>query len=180
MLHSRLLPRFIATIFPGLSPRVLAVGLPLVAALAVSPAPALASRADIPVPGWASLRPTKNNEINMRSGPGEDYRITWVYHQPHLPVRVLRASSGWRLVQDPDGARGWVILGFLNRDRAAYVTAGDPVAMRAAPDTKSHLLWRLSTGVIGLLGPCDKGWCQLDVDGRKGYVTAARLWGVGD
>ena len=150
------------------------------AALGLTAVPAHAGRADIPIPGWASLRATKDNEINMRAGPGEDYRIVWVYHHPHLPVRVLRASSGWRLVQDPDGARGWVILGFLNRERTAYVTEGDPVVMRAAPNTDSHLLWRLTKGVTGTLGPCDKGWCQLDVDGRKGYVTAARLWGLGD
>ncbi len=150
------------------------------AAMVVTAPAAWGSRADIPVPGWASLRATKDNEINMRAGPGEDYRIVWVYHHPHLPVRVLRESAGWRLVQDPDGARGWVILGFLNHERTAYVTAGDPVAMRAGPDTKARLLWRLATGVTGTLGPCDKSWCQMDVDGRKGYVTAARLWGLGD
>lgn len=115
----------------------------------------------------------------MRVGPGEDYRINWVYHREHLPVRVLRVATGWRLVQDPDGARGWVIVHFLNRESTAYVTAGDPVAMRAGPGTKSRLLWRLAAGVIGQLGPCADRWCQLDVDGRKGYVTEARLWGTG-
>ena len=116
----------------------------------------------------------------MRAGPGEDYRISWVYHHPHLPVQVLRASAGWRLVQDPDGARGWVILGFLNHERTAYITAGEPVAMRAGPDASARLLWRLATGVTGTLGPCTNGWCQLDVVGRKGYVIAARLWGAAD
>ena len=147
------------------------------AALGLTTVPARAGAADIPIPGWASLRA---NEVNMRAGPGEDYRIIWVYHHPHLPVRVVRVSSGWRLVQDPDGARGWVILGFLNHERTAYVTAGEPVAMRAGPDTSARLLWRLATGVTGTLGPCDKGWCQLDVDGRHGFVTAERLWGASD
>ena len=144
--------------------------------LLAAPAPAWAGRADIPIPGWASLRAA---EVNMRAGPGEDYRIVWVYHHAHLPVHVLRASAGWRLVQDPDGARGWVILNFLNHERTAYVTAGDPVAMRAGPDTAARLLWRLAPGVTGTLGPCAKGWCQLNVDGRRGYISTSRLWGAG-
>ena len=145
--------------------------------LALIAVPASARNDDQPLPAWASLRAS---EVNMRAGPGEDYAISWVYHCPHLPVRVLRAAGGWRLVQDPDGARGWVIPAFISRERSVYVIPGDPVALRAEPDTKAKLLWRLAKGVVGKLGPCDKGWCQIDVDGRKGFVTAARLWGAGE
>jgi SH3-like domain-containing protein len=149
--------------------------LPLLLA-ALAPMPAAAASDDLQLPGWASLRAS---EINMRVGPGEDYRINWVYHRAHLPVKVLRAMEGWRLVQDPDGARGWVIVRFLNRERTVFVTAGEPAEMHAGPDADSALLWKLSHGVVGKLGACADGWCQLDADGRKGYVEAGRLWGAG-
>jgi SH3-like domain-containing protein len=64
------------------------------------------------VPYWASLRA---NEVNLRVGPAETYRIAWVYRREGLPMKVLRRMDGWRLVEDPDGARGWMLARFLTR-----------------------------------------------------------------
>jgi SH3-like domain-containing protein len=25
--------------------------------------------------------------------------------------------------------------------------------------------------------PCRAGWCEVDIAGRKGWISAARLWG---
>ena len=54
---------------------------------------------DVEIPYWASVRV---GEVNMRVGPGEDYRILWVYKRPMLPLKVVRVKEGWRLVRDPD------------------------------------------------------------------------------
>lgn len=144
----------------------------LLAGLAV---PAAAQ--EIKVPYWASIRA---DEVNLRVGPGEDYRIAWVYRRPHLPLKVLRTKDGWRLVQDPDGARGWMNQRFLTRQRAFYVTGKGPVDMREAADPASRLLWRLAPGVVGLLGDCADGWCAVELGPRKGFVRQERLWGAGE
>jgi SH3-like domain-containing protein len=34
--------------------------------------------------------------------------------------------------------------------------------------------------VVGALGDCEAGWCELDVAGREGWVRAERLWGAGE
>jgi SH3-like domain-containing protein len=128
-------------------------------------------------PYWASIR---SDEVNMRVGPGEDYRIVWVYHRRQLPLKVLRIKDGWRLVQDPGGAQGWMRAQFLTRERTGFVRGTDPTAMRENPTGEARLLWRLAPGVVGLLGNCEAGWCELDVAGRKGHVEAARLWGAGE
>ena len=47
---------------------------------------ARAGAADRAVPYWAALRV---DEVNMRVGPGEDYRISWVYRRMQLPLRVI-------------------------------------------------------------------------------------------
>lgn len=133
---------------------------------------------DTQTPYWASIR--KDEPINLRVGPGEDYRILWVYKRQHLPMKVLRLKEGWRLVEDPDGARGWVLARFLTRDRGAIVKGKDPAPMREAGDGSAKLLWRLAPGVIGLLGDCKSGWCELSVGPRKGYVEQSRLWGAGE
>ena len=71
---------------------------------------------DREVPYWASLRA---DEINMRVGPSADYKIDWVYRRRGLPVKVVRVMEGWRLIEDPDGARGWVASRLLDPDRGA-------------------------------------------------------------
>lgn len=146
----------------------------LLAALAFS-APAAAD--DMATPYWASVRV---GELNMRVGPGEDYRILWVYHRPQLPLKVLRIKEGWRLVEDPDGARGWVLARFMTRERTGYVRGGEAADMRASGEGTAKLLWRLAPGVVGKLGDCGSGWCKFTVGPRQGYVEQARLWGAGE
>lgn len=138
--------------------------------------------ADDGVPYWASLR---GKDVNMRVGPGEDYRINWRYHREDLPMKVLRTMDGWRLVQDPDGARGWMLARFLKRERGAIVQrgkggAGGLAEMRDKPDAGARLLWRLEPGVTGKLGDCADGWCKLEVEGRSGYVRQDAMWGPGE
>ncbi len=134
------------------------------------------SAEDTHVPYWASIRVS---EVNMRVGPGEDYRINWVYHRPQLPVKVLRIKEGWRLVRDPDGAQGWMLARFLVRQRTAYVIGHDPADMMELQGG-GKLLWRLAPGVVGKLGDCDRGWCAFTVGPRHGFVAKDRLWGAGE
>lgn len=132
--------------------------------------------ADDDVPFWASIRASV---INMRVGPGEEYKINWVYRRPGLPLKVLRVKDSWWLVQDPDGAQGWMLLRFLVRKRSAYVMGPGLAEMHDRAGDGGRLLWRLEPGVSGKLGDCAGGWCEFTVDDRKGYVAQARLWGAG-
>jgi SH3-like domain-containing protein len=147
----------------------------LIAAAALLASPAHAE--DPKTPYWAAIRA---EEVNMRVGPGEDYRIAWVYHRQHLPLKVLRMMEGWRLVQDPDGAQGWVLARLLTRERSGFVTGRDPAEMHEQANANSKLLWRLAPGVVGKLGNCSAGWCQFAVGPRQGFVEQARLFGAGE
>lgn len=143
---------------------------------------AVAAAAERTVPYWASIRV---NEVNMRVGPGEDYRISWVYRRQQLPLKVIRLKEGWRLVEDPGGTRGWVLAQFLSRDRGAIVAGQGPADMREGPGLGSKLLWRLEPGVVGKLGECSVGWCNFTLNGqtgsgRSGFVEQDRLWGAGE
>ncbi|WP_235829523.1 SH3 domain-containing protein [Croceicoccus estronivorus] len=120
------------------------------------------------------------SKINMRVGPSEAYRIEWVYERPSLPLKVLRIKEGWRLVQDADGDKGWVVARFLTRDRTAIVIGEGDAPMRAEPSRLSPLLWNVEPGVVGKLGDCETGWCRLDVTGRVGWMPQDRLWGPGE
>ncbi len=151
--------------------------LPAFAALFLLAAPAIAQDAETPY--WATIR-ADTSEVNMRVGPGEDYRILWVFHRPHLPLKVLRLKEGWRFVEDPSGARGWMLARFLSRNRGAIVTGAEPADMRAKADAGSALRWRLQPGVTAKLGDCSGRWCQREIAGRTGFVAQDHLWGAGE
>lgn len=138
-------------------------------------APVRAQTAEVPY--WASLRVDK---VNMRVGPGEDYRIQWVYRRKQLPLKVIRVKEGWRLVEDPDGATGWMLARFLTRDRGAIVKGAGLADMRAKGAEGSRVLWRVEPDVTGDLGECDDGWCEFTVTGHRGFVKQGRLWGAGE
>lgn len=127
------------------------------------------------VPYWVSLRKPQSN---MRVGPGREYRINWVYVRQGLPMKVLRVMGSWRLVQDPDGARGWMLAQFLTRNRTGLVT-GDEAPIREGKDGSGRLLWRAGRGVVAKLDECSNGWCKADIDGRKGFIDASKVWGAG-
>ena len=138
-------------------------------------APASAQEREAPY--WVTLRA---DEVNMRVGPSPEYPIDWVYRRAGLPMKVVRLNDGWRLVEDPDGTRGWIAARLLSPDRGVIVIGDGLAALRLEPDETSPLLWNLEPGVVGALGDCDEGWCELDVDGREGWVKQNRLWGAGE
>lgn len=129
------------------------------------------------VPYWASLRA---GEVNMRVGPSSNFPISWVYKRAGLPVKVVRLNQGWRLVEDPDGARGWVVARLLKPERAGLVVGKEPAEMRAAGNANAQLLWHAEPGVVGVLGKCESSWCSFDAGGRKGWIRSNRLWGAGE
>lgn len=154
---------------------LLALRLTCAALLALTALPLFAQTRETPY--WASLRVDK---ANLRVGPSESYRISWVYNRPELPVKVLRVQEGWRLIEDPDGAQGWMIGRFLSLTRTAIVAGDGRADMHAEGSRGSRVLWRVEPGVTGKLGDCAQGWCRFDVRGHVGYLEASRLWGVGE
>ncbi|MHA6333446.1 SH3 domain-containing protein [Qipengyuania sp. CAU 1752] len=128
-----------------------------------------------PTPYWASIDTTR---LNMRVGPSTEYRIEWTYTRKGLPVKVLRLKEGWRYIEDPEGAQGWVVARMLSAERSALVTSENPAPMRAAPADNSALLWKLAPGVLVNLAQCEAGWCEVTLGKRHGYVPAGHLFGA--
>ena len=65
------------------------------------------------------------------AGPGRNYPNVWLYQRRDLPVRVVKKYENWRLIQDPDGAQGWMLVTLLSDRRTAIVKPGYP--RRSAP-----------------------------------------------
>lgn len=128
----------------------------------------------LPIPRFLSLG---TGEANMRSGPGEQYPITWVYQREGLPMEVIREWGIWRLVRDPHGGQGWMNKNLLSGDRTAYVTRAVRTLYQRA-DIASRPVWRAEPGVVAKIVLCEEAWCQLRIAGKSGYVLRKHIWGV--
>lgn len=136
--------------------------------------PEQAGAQDRETPYWASITASR---AHMRTGPGRNFPISWLYQRSGLPVRVVEVYQNWRKVEDPDGTQGWMLVNLLSADRTAMIT-GDIRPLRAAPERGARVRYRAEPGVVGRISNCRRGWCEFDVRGRSGFVQTSHLYGV--
>lgn len=126
-------------------------------------------------PYWASISAGK---ALMRTGPGQNYPATWLYVRPDLPIRVVGVLGDWRRIEDPDGTIGWMLVRLLSDQRSGIVQGQDAQPMHESPEASSPVRFRAEPGVVGRVSRCEEGWCLFDVNGKRGYIPVAAIWGV--
>jgi SH3-like domain-containing protein len=136
---------------------------------------ATASAQDRPVPYWASIQ---SGEAMMRTGPGRTYPGVWLYKRRDLPVRVLKRHENWRLIEDSEGTRGWMLRTMLSDTRTALVKGSAPRPVHAEADEGSRVRYLAEPGVVGRIDDCGAGWCNIKIGEREGSIRVADLWGV--
>ena len=136
-------------------------------------APALAQEKQPPY--WASIA---SGQAMTRTGPGRNYPGVWLYQRRDLHVRVVKKYQTWRLIQDPDGAQGWMLVTLLSDRRTAIVKPGEPRPVRADRRDGAKIRYMAEPGVVGRIDKCREGWCKVSIGKRDGYISEADLWGV--
>ncbi len=126
-------------------------------------------------PYWASIA---SGEAMMRTGPGRNYPGTWLYKRRDLPIRVIKIYPNWRLIEDPDGTRGWMLVSLLSDRRTAIVKPGKPRPIHERPDPSSRVAYLAEQGVVGRLEECANGWCRIRFGKRQGHVRTSDIWGA--
>ena len=115
-----------------------------------------------------------------RSGPGKNYPGIWLYQRRDLPVRVVKKYEHWRLIQDPDGAQGWMLVTLLSDRRTAIVKPGEPRPIHVKASPASPVRYKAEHGVVGQIEQCRDGWCHISIGKREGYIQTIDIWGVGE
>ena len=116
----------------------------------------------------------------MRSGPGKNYPGVWLYKRRDLPIRVIKTYPNWRLIEDPDGTKGWMLVTLLSDQRTAIVKPGEPRNIHAMASEASRVAYKAEHGVVGRIDKCDGNWCHIAFGKREGYIRASDIWGVAD
>lgn len=126
------------------------------------------------VPRFASLR---SGEVNVRTGPGTRYPVEWVFMKRGLPIEITAEFGTWRRIRDGQGAEGWVHRSMLSGRRTVTVaTATETLRRRASLDATA--VARAEQGVVATVRSCRDKWCEVEVQGFRGWVPEASLWGV--
>ena len=145
----------------------------IAALVLASASPALAQEKQPPY--WASIA---SGQAMTHTGPGRNYPNVWLYQRRDLPVRVVKKYENWRLIQDPDGAQGWMLVTLLSDRRTAIVKPGDRRPIRVGPYDSAKVAYEAEHGVVGRISKCSDGWCRIEVDKHDGYIRIADIWGV--
>ncbi|HEX4197878.1 MAG TPA: SH3 domain-containing protein [Caulobacteraceae bacterium] len=131
----------------------------------------------LPVPRYVSL---KFNQVNARSGPGDDHRLLWVYHVRGLPVQVVAENNEWRRICDPDGSLSWVHERTTDGHRTVMRTRAGPATIRDRPRPDGAVTAYLASRALAAVDRCAKGWCKVHVGTTSGWIDAADVWGAKD
>jgi len=129
-----------------------------------------------PVPRYVSLA---RDTVNVRTGPDGKYPIIWVFKKAGLPVKVIAEYKDWRKIVDSEGAQGWIWGPLLSSKRTALIINEEQVLLKN-PAKDETVAVIAESGVIGKIKECNDGWCELDVDGFKGWLEQPDFWGTLD
>ncbi len=131
-------------------------------------------KSGLPLPRYASLA---SNRIHMRTGPGKQFPIRWIYVRAGIPVKIVAESEEWRQVVDPDGEKGWIHGNLLSSRHTVLVTGKRIRMLRRSPEVEARVLLKVEPGVIGDLVRCEANWCMVEITGVRGWMARDALWG---
>ncbi|WP_300544113.1 SH3 domain-containing protein [Maricaulis sp.] len=125
------------------------------------------------VPRFVSL---KVDVANGRSGPSAQHPIAWRYTRAGLPMEVIAETPEWRRVRDPGGEVTWMHRSILSGRRSVFTLEETPLHARDNGESPVEAI--AGAGVVLSLERCRTGWCRVEAQGYRGWVSTATLWGV--
>ena len=138
-------------------------------------------KSGLPLPRYVSL---KSDKVNMRVGPGKQFKVDWQYMRAGLPIEILQEYENWRKVRDHEGNEGWIATALLSSDRTAVIRPWEKdrekglVSLYASMEKSSRVIAKIEPGAISMIQSCDEQWCRIIIQELDGYVTKNTLWGV--
>ncbi len=130
----------------------------------------------LPIPRFAAL---KSNNINARSGPGDNYPIKAIYKRAGLPVEIVSEFKLWREIVDIEGEHNWVHKAMLTGNRHAIVK--EEMYSYESPNG-GNATAKLEKNSQVRIKECGPTTCLMQIENGlqdiKGWVDKSKLWGV--
>lgn len=129
----------------------------------------------------AEMLSVKGDKVNIRSGPGKQYRIRWEYGDG-FPLMILKKKGRWVQVKDFEGDSGWVYNSFLVDKPRMIVKANrnknKNINIRKVPGTNKEIIGKAYYGVVFTTVKQKSGWVKVKHEsGLQGWIKRSLLWG---
>ena len=112
----------------------------------------------------------KNNEVNVRYGPGFDYPIKYVYKKKNLPIKVIDKKENFRRIIDFKKNSGWIHVSQLKKSKS-LILLKDQILF-------SKPIIKISKGRLLLVKKCKKKWCKVKTENYLGWIITNNIWGT--
>ena len=117
----------------------------------------------------------KNNEVNVRYGPGFDYPIKYVYKKKYLPIKVIDKKENFRRIIDIKNNSGWIHTSQLSKKKS-FILLEDQLLF-AKPTKYSKPILKIAKGRLLLVKKCKKKWCKVKTENYFGWIRTNNIWG---
>ena len=118
----------------------------------------------------------KNNEVNVRYGPGFDYPIKYVYKKKNLPIKVIDKKENFRRIIDFKKNSGWIHISQLKKGKS-LILLKDQILF-SKPTRYSKPIIKISKGRLLLVKKCKKKWCKVKTQDYLGWIIINNIWGT--
>jgi len=127
-----------------------------------------------PLPRFVAMSASK---ANLRTGPGRQYPVDWVYMRRGLPLEIIDEHGAWRKVRDHEGVEGWMLVSLLYGKRTVMIR-GKQRNLLDEPKLDAPVVIIADPGVIGEIDQCQGLWCEVVINGESGWIERRHVWGV--
>jgi len=121
------------------------------------------------------FRMLKNNEVNVRYGPGFDYPIKFIYKKKYLPIKIIDKKENFRRIIDLKNNSGWIHTSQLRKNKSFILLENQLLFTK--PTKYSKPILKISKGRLLIAKKCRKKWCKVKTDDYLGWILKENLWG---
>ena len=121
------------------------------------------------------FRMLKNNEVNVRYGPGFDYPIKFIYKKKYLPIKIIDKKENFRRIIDLKNNSGWIHTSQLRKNKSFILLENQLLFTK--PTKYSKPILKISKGRLLIAKKCKKKWCKVKTDDYLGWILKENLWG---
>jgi SH3-like domain-containing protein len=119
--------------------------------------------------------------VNLRSGPGENYSVRWKYGSG-FPLKELKQKGSWVMVEDFEGDSGWLHKSLVSRTGHMIVKvnkkSNKKINIRSGPGTNYKVVGKAYYGVVFRTVKQQQGWAKVRHErGLEGWIKRSLLWG---
>ena len=117
----------------------------------------------------------KNNEVNVRYGPGFDYQVKYIYKKIQLPLKVIDKKENFRRIIDHKNNNGWIHVSQLRKAKS-FISLEDKIIFKK-PSKFSKPIAQVKKGRLLLIKKCETQWCKIQTGEFIGWVNVENVWG---